>query len=327
MKKIRNLLLVVLCLVGMFTLASCKKDVGPKVTIIQFTTAEPLDQAREGIIKALKDAGFEDGVNITIETMNPQRDLTTLDQMVETAVRQSDMIFAIATPVAQALKKETEKQGSNVPVLFTAVTDPVGDGIVDNAIRPGKNISGTTDMNPVAEQVAFLTEIKPGATKLGVLYSATEPNSIAQLNLVKAKAAELNITVEAKPIASVADLSASVDFLVSSGVDAIYLPTDNTVAENIQVILQRTNLNHIPTICGESTFVAAGGTITLGVNYTTLGLLTGEMGAKVLKNETVVGELPVGHDTNIKLVINKTAADANGITIPQTLIDRADNIL
>lgn len=327
MKKMRNLLLVVLCLVGMFTLASCKKDVGPKVTIIQFTTADPLDQAREGIIKGLKDAGFEDGVNITIEVMNPQRDLTTLNQMAETAVRESDLIFAIATAVAQALQKETEKQGSDVPILFTAVTDPVGDGIVASAEHPGGNISGTTDMNPVADQVAFLTEIKPSATKIGVLYSATEPNSIAQLNLVKAKAAEMNVAVKARPLANVSDLSSSIDFLVSAGVDAIYLPTDNMVAENIQVIVRNANMNSIPTICGESTFVASGGTITIGINYSTLGLLTGQMGARILNNEVSVGDLPVGRDTNIKLVINNTVAVESGIVIPQTLLDRADTIL
>lgn len=327
MKKSTKLFLfITLCLMGTLCLASCNKKDGTIVTIIQYTTATPLDQAREGIIEALKEGGFEDGKNITIQVLNCEKNQSTLKQMVEKALGESDLIFAIATPVAQALKSEVDKQGSTVPILFTAVTDPVDAGILEDATHPGGNISGTNDMNPVAQQTAFIKDLNPNAKKIGVLYTSSEDNSILQLNLVKTKAQEIGIEVEAKAVTGVNDLMTAIDALIAAGVDAIYLPTDNNVSENAKAVIDKINLNSIPTICGESTFVEVGGTITLGVSYPSLGKITGEMGVKILKNEVKVGDIPVGCDTNLSLMINVTVAEASGITISQALKDRADTI-
>ena len=150
MKKLfKNLLTILLVFVSIFTLASCDQDDKKTITIIQFVTADALDDACEGVIDKLAEAGFVDGENVNIIIQNPQGDASTLSLMAQTAVRDSDLIVAIATPVAIAVKAECEKQLSSVPVLFTAVTDPVSSGLVASNELPGGNITGTNDMNPV----------------------------------------------------------------------------------------------------------------------------------------------------------------------------------
>lgn len=323
----KKFLFMVCCFLCLFTLASCTRDSSMiHVGIVQYVTAPPLDDARLGIIEALADAGYKDGENVKITEYNPQTDTSTLKLMAKSAIRDNDIVFAIATPVAEALVKESEERGSDVPILFTAVTDPVSTHIVSNAEHPGGNISGTTDMNPVAQQVAFIKDLNPNATKLGFLYTAGEDNSIIQLNLARAAAEDLGVTLISQSISNVNELQTATNSLINSGVDAIYLPTDNTIVASASVVLGLTNLHQVPTICGESSFLNVGGTITLGINYKQLGKLTGEMGVKLLKEETKVGDMAVQSLTSFDLVLNVTEAEKNGIPISQELKDKADII-
>ncbi len=333
MKKIIAFLLIITTL---FSLLGCQKKKGLKekyennevinISIVQLLTAPPLDDARLGIIQALNDAGFIEKKNIKITLYNPENNTSSLKQMVTSAIKESDLIFAIATPVAQSLAKEAEKQGSNVPIIFTAVTDPVSSGIIDNSEKPGKKVTGTSDMNPVADQVDLFKALNASNKKLGFIYTSSESNSIIQLNLAKAKAKELDIELVIQAIASVNDLGTAVQSLINSGVDAIYLPTDNTISANASVVINETNLRHIPTICGEESFLTVGGTITLGINYKELGILTGQMAVEVIKGEKEIESMAVKTLTNFELIVNKTAAEANNISIPQTIISRADSI-
>ena len=322
-KKVISLCLVFLC-IGI--LCSCKKDNKTKITIIQYVSASALDDACEGIIEGLKEAGFVNGENVEIVVQNPQGDSSTLSIMAKDAVRNSDMIFAIATPAALAVQNECKKQKSDVPVLFTAVTDPVSVGLVASNEAPGANITGTNDMNPVKEQVALLKEMKKDAKKIGVLYTSSEPNSTIQVNLVKEMAKEEGLEVVSQSLTSINDIKVMINALISEGVDAIYLPTDNNIASAIDSVTNLTNKAGIPTICGEEGMIFGGGTITLGINYFNLGKMTGEMAAKVLNGEDI-SKLSVQGLKNFNLVINKKKALENNIVIPEELMARADTII
>lgn len=322
-KKVISLCLVIL---GLFIVASCDKDDKKTITIIQYVSANALDDAREGVIEALAEAGFVDGENVEIIVQNPQADSATLTMMAESAVRKSDLIVCIATPVAIAVKAECELQGSNVPVLFTAVTDPVASGLVASNEAPGANITGTNDMNPVKEQIELLKELNPSAKKIGVIYTSSEPNSVIQVNIAKEVAEKNGLEVVEQTITTINDIQTMVSSLTRSGVDAIYLPTDNNIASAIATVTDITNEAGIPTICGEEGMITGGGTITLGINYKNLGKITGEMAAEVL-NGASVASMSVQGLTNFTLVINKKAAEKANITIPEALLAKADRVV
>lgn len=329
MKKMFSLGLVLVCFTSLFGLVSCKNNDLLEIAIVQYVTADALDNAREGIIEGLKENGFVDGENIKITVHNPQADASTLAQMAEIAVRKSDLIFAIATPVAQALKAEAESQGSDVPIIFTAVTDPLAAGLVDSNEVPGGNVTGTNDMNPVAEQVALMMEFATAQStpkKLGVIYTASEKNSEVQVGLVRAAAEKLGIEVVTQTITSVNDIQTMTRALINSGVDTIYLPTDNAVSSAVTSVTNETNSAGIRTICGEEGMVFGGGTVTLGINYFNLGKITGKMASNVL-NGASTADMAVQSLTVFRLVINKKVADESGIVIPQSLLDKADQII
>lgn len=328
MKKLFKLLFVfVLSFAVLFSLAACgKKDDVKEVYIIQYVSAPALDNAREGIIAGLKEAGFEDGKNINITVMNPEAKAETLQQLAETAVSKADLIFAIATPVAQVLKNEVEKQFSDVPVLFTAVTDPVVAGIIDSATNPSANISGTSDINPVGDQVGLLKEINPEATKIGFIYTTGETNSEIQLNMAKEAAQKLGLTVEAKSATNATDVGQVLDSLLNAGIDALYVPTDNEIAAQMAFVSQKCNEKGIITICGETGLITDGGTITIGsVDYIKLGNMTGKMGAEVLNGKTAKG-MAVQYFSSTDYAANKAAIAEFKLAIPQSVLDKCADI-
>ena len=319
-KKIFVFGLVVFCA---FALVGCKGKEKKVISIIEYVSATALDEARDGIIEGLKANGFVDGENVEIVVYNPQAKADTLAQMCETAVKKSDLIFAIATPVALALVNELDKQGSNCPVLFTAVTDPVASNIIPNATTPGGNISGTSDINPVGDQVNLLKEINPSATKLGFIYTAGENNSVIQLNMAKEAAAKIGVEVIDKACTSSTDLEQVVTSLINQGIDALYVPTDNDVASQMALLASLCNQAKVITICGEEGLVKDGGTITVGsVNYLELGKMTGVMGAEVL-NGSDISKMSVQYFSSTDYLVNKEAVSEFGLAIPQSIIDKS----
>lgn len=312
-------------------LGACSVNGGKKgnvkeVYIIEYVSDPALDDARDGIIAGLKEKGFEDGKNIKITVMNPETEAAKLQQMAETAVQKADIIFCIATPVAQVVANEVEKQFSDVPVFFTAVTDPVASGIIENAQKPGKNISGTNDLNPVADQVALLKELSPSATKLGFIYTTGEHNSEIQLEMARTACASLDVEVVAKSATNSTDVGQVLDSLIGAGIDALYIPTDNGIASQMELVAQKCNAAKIVTICGETGQLKNGGIMTFGsVNYLELGKMTGIMGANAL-NGAKVGDMAVQSFSSDELVINKAKVAEFELDIPESLLNRAKDI-
>lgn len=332
MKVLKKVLCFVLIFCA-FCLIGCGKGDTINVGIFQYVTDGALDDATSGIKAALEEEGFIDGENITIHMYNPQADASTMQQLAERSVKECDIIFAIATPVALTLKNEVEKQGRDVQVFFTAVTSPTESHIIESNENPGGFITGTNDMNPVAAQIDLALDLLPGKTaseiKVGVLYTATESNSIIQVGLAEAECNRLGMTLVKQPINSVTDLENATLALIRD-VDVIYIPTDNVISASVSTVTSKANLNGIPTICGEGSMLDKGGTITYGISYVALGKLTGKMAAKFLNGEVAkAGDIPSTGmaQEDLELVINFKDAATASITIPEALRAKADKVI
>ena len=330
MKNIRKSLVLLVVMVLAFAFAGCKKE-KTKIGILQYLTHDALDAARLGFIEALEEGGFVDGENITIEVLNPQTDATLMQQQAAKLVRECDLILAIATPAAQAVVTEVEGQGKNTPVLFTAVTDPVDAGLVESMTNPGGNVTGTSDMNPIADQIGLVKELKPTAAKIGILYTAAESNSELQADIAAIAATSLGLTPTIRTITTINDITTVVTNLITSvGVDAIYIPTDNLLASSMGIIeelIKEYASFKVPIICGETAQVRNGGSITYGLSYFNLGHDTGDMAVRIL-NGTNPGDIPATTVQTFELVINKAQLENDlGITIPTSLLESADEIL
>ncbi len=288
-----------------------------KIGILQLVEHPALDAARDGFIQALADNGYVDGKNITLDVQNAQNDKTNMKTICQRFVNNNaDLVLAIATPAAQAIAAET----TTIPILGTAVTDYVGANLVDSNEAPGGNVSGTSDMNPIKEQIDLLVKLVPEAKTVGLLYTSGEDNSVIQANIVKETCETLGLKVVEATVASGNDVQQVTQSLVGN-VDAVYIPTDNTFASAMPVAADILNGAKIPTICGESNMVLNGGLATLGLNYYNLGYQTGEMAVRILKGEATPATMPIETQKNYDFTINGEVAEAIGLTIPADLAD------
>lgn len=248
-----------------------------------------------------------------------------MNSMATELVRKSDIVLGIGTPAAVALQSARDAEEIDITVLFTAVTDPVSAGLMTDVNKP-TNITGTNDMNPVADQVDLILELAPGIKKLGVLYNVAEPNSQVQAEMVKAQAAKKDVQVVVKTVSEAIEISAATTALIQTeGVEAIYLPTDNLIAANMPAVASVADELGVPTVAGESGMVAAGGTITYSINYKSLGYLTGEMAAKILSG-TPCSQIPSTSvdASGLEVAINDTSIKNLGIEVPQSIKDKLE---
>ena len=196
--------------------------------------------------------------------------------------------------------------------------------LVQSNEKPGGNVSGTTDMNPVEKQVDLIATILSNAKKVGILYSTNEINSQLQAERMKAHAKEKGIEVVEATVSNVNDVQQAAQNLVSQGVAAIYVPTDNIVASSMPNLVKITDAAKIPVFPGEDNLIKAGGLATYSVDYYQLGFQAGVMGAKILSGEAKVGDMPIEAQTNFKLVVNEEQAKRLGITIPADVLKEAN---
>ncbi len=289
-----------------------------KIGIIQIVEHPALDAARQGFLDTLKANGYEEGKNLKLVYQNAQNDQSMLNSIAQQfATSDLDLILAIATPSAQAMASATDE----IPILITAVTDPVEAKLVDSMDKPGGNISGTTDMNPIKEQLDLLKKLVPDAKTVGVIYNAAEVNSEVQVRIVKEEAPALGLEIVEATVSSSADVLQAAQSLIGK-VNAIYVPTDNMVVSAAQSVVQVANENKIPLISGESSVVDAGGLGTIGINYTNLGAQTGEMALRILDGAKPA-DMPVEGQKNFDIVLNQEAIDLLGIEVPADIKSKA----
>ena len=317
---IKKIVLLLVLVLSTFSLASCKKDEKVTVGILVTATHSALDSAKEGFIEALQANGYVDAEFLV---KNPEGDPNTMNTMATELVRNSDIVLGIGTPAAVALQSARDAEEVDVTILFTAVTDPVSAGLMADPSKP-TDITGTNDMNPVADQVDLILELNPNITKLGVLYNVAEPNSLVQAEMVKAQAAKKNIQVVVKTVSEAIEISAATTALIQTeGAQAIYLPTDNLIASNIPAVSAVCDEFKVPTICGEVGMVASGGTITYSINYKSLGYLTGEMAAKILSGTPCSSIPSTSVDAKgLEVAINEDSIAKIGIEVPQSIKEK-----
>lgn len=277
-----------------------------------------LDAARHGIRDELAAAGYEEGHNLDLLFESAGGNPTTAAQIARRfALEAPDVIVPISTPSAQAVASATRE----IPVVFTAVTDPLGARLVPNLERPGGNVTGISDLSPIGLHLDLIREIAPGARRLGVIYNPGEPNAVALVELIRQEAPARNLQiVEAVATRSGAVLPAAQSLV--GNVDAIYVPTDNTVVAALEAVIEVGTDHRLPVFAGDINAVPRGAIAALGFNYYDLGRQTGKIVARVLQGADP-GDIPVEGVQIIELYISPGAAAAMGVRIPPAMLERA----
>ncbi|MEA2015194.1 MAG: ABC transporter substrate-binding protein [Actinomycetota bacterium] len=287
------------------------------IGVIQYVEHVALDAARDGFIDALEDNGYVDGENITIDVQNAQADQSNLSTISDRFVGNNvDLVLAIATPSAQSIAGKT----TDIPILGTAITDYETAKLVESNEAPGGNVSGTTDMNPIREQIELLVRLVPDAETVGVIYTSSEDNSIVQAAIAKEVIEELGLTYTEKTVTNSNEVQQAAQSIVGE-CDAIYLPTDNTMASSMPIIHGVTAESKTPVICGESGMVESGGLATLGINYYDLGYKTGLMAIEILEGEAEPATMSIESADDFDFAINGDVAEEIGLEIPEDLTE------
>ncbi len=285
----------------------------PVVGVVQLVEHPALDAAYQGFADALKEKGFA----VTIDYQNAQGSPDILAAIADRFIANKvDLILAIATPAAQTMAGKTE----TIPILGTAITDYVVAKLANSNEEPGFNVSGTTDMNPIADQIALLQKLVPQAKTVGMLYTGSEDNSVLQAQIATQAIEAAGMQVKEIKINNSNDVQQAITSLADQ-VDVIYLPTDNVVASAMPIVGEVTMAKKIPVICGEAGMVSGGGTATLGISYYNLGFQTGLMAIDVLKNGADVSKMPIQAQTEFEYAFSLENAAVIGLEIPQELLD------
>ena len=330
MKHTKSLSALALVAAGALTLSGCAaseptasaSDDLITIGISQIVQHQALDDAREGFKQAFADAGYVEGTDIEFDEQNAQGEQATASTIAaKFAADKVDLVLAIATPTAQAAAQTI----IDIPVLFTAVTEPKEAGLVESWEKPGSNITGTSDLNPVKEQLELIQEILPDAQSVGIIYSSGEVNSDVQVELAKEAADDLGLTIKEATVTNSSEVAQATESL--GDVDAIYIPTDNRVTEGLEAVIQYSEANQIPLFGAENGQVERGAIATYGINYTDLGYQTGQMAIRILEDDENPADMPVETLDTIEFILNPAAAERMGVTLSEELIAKADRLI
>jgi putative tryptophan/tyrosine transport system substrate-binding protein len=277
-----------------------------------------LDAARKGIRDELAAAGYEEGRNLKFLFESAQGNPATAAQIARKFVGDApDVIVPISTPSAQAVVGATK----DIPVVFTAVTDPVGAKLVPSLERPGGNVTGMSDLSPIGLHLDLIKQIAPETQRLGVIYNPGEANSMTLLELIGKEAPARGVEIVEAAAPRSADVLPAAQSLVGK-VDAIYVPTDNTVVTALEAVVRVGTDEQLPVFAGDTDSVPRGAIAALGFNYYDLGRQTGKIVARVLDGANP-GDIPVEGVQITELYVNPGAAEAMGVTIPPEMLERA----
>lgn len=292
------------------------------VAITAIVEHPALDDVRKGVIDELNEAGFTDGENLTINFQSAQGNTATAGQIAKQFVADSpDVIVAIATPSAQSVAAAT----SSIPLVFSAVTDPVAAKLVPKLDGSGTNVTGASDALPYEPQIELMRQIIPDLKNVGYVYSPGEVNSTIVLKALKENLAPLGIDVHEAPAQRSNDIAMAARSLEGK-VDMIYTSTDNNVVSAYESLFQIAKESKTPLIASDTSSVARGAVAALGVDYYVLGRETGKIVVRILNGENA-GEIPVYTPQNLDLYVSPKNAEAEGITLPQAVIDRAKEVV
>ncbi len=308
-KKLLALILTGIMAMSLMTGCGAAKDDTYQIGVLQLTQHAALDAANDGFVAALNDSG----IKYEIDQQNASGDQTTCVTVAEKFVNdKKDLIYTIATPAAQAVAAATTK----IPVVGSAITDYVEAGLVDSNDAPGGNVTGSSDMNPIDQQLDLLLQLVPNAKTIGVFYSADEDNSVLQAELFTEKAEAKNLKVEKYTISNSNEIQTVVQSMEGK-IDACWIPTDNKLAAGMATVAMIANEIKLPIIPGESNMVTEGALATYGLDYYQLGYLAGQMAVDILVNNKKPADMPIQFlpADKCELAVNKDTAAAIGIDL------------
>ena len=314
LKKIIAMTMASAMVAGMLAGCGSSSDSGSgkgkyNVGVIQLTEHVALDAANKGFCDGLK----EEGIDAKIDQQNAQGDQSACDTIASKFVNdKKDLVLAIATPAAQAIAGKTE----DIPICITAVTDPAEAGLVDSNDKPGTNVTGTSDLTPIKEQISLLKQLIPDCKTVGILYNSAEDNSLFQAEIAKKEIEANSMTYKVYTVSNSNEIQTVVESMVGK-VDAIYIPTDNMIAAGMSTVSMVATENKIPCIVGESGMVDNGGLATYGIDYYNLGKMTAKMAAKILKGEASPEDMPIEYldAAKCELQVNEEIAKELGIDV------------
>ena len=325
-KKMVTVLLSAVMAMGL--LAGCGSGDGSSsgdaeytIGISQFTEHGSLDNCREGFIEGLKEEGIEEGKNLKIEYKNAAADQGTTKQISDAFVSDKvDLICGIATPSAQA--SFNSALNADIPVIYTAVTDPVAAKLADEDGTPVGEVTGTSDELPIKAQLEMIREILPDAENIGIMYTTSEVNSVSALATYKELAGDYGFNIVDVGVTQTADISLATDDLLDQ-VDCLTNLTDNTVVNSLATILDKANAKNIPVFGSEIEQVRIGCLAAEGLDYIELGKQTGRMAAQILKGEAEASEMNYETITEPGFYVNTAVAENLGVTVSDDLLQTA----
>lgn len=294
------------------------------VSVNQFVEHPALDAVLKGVQDSLK----EQGLDVTYNVHNAQANMATANQIAQAiAGEKPDLVVAIATPSAQACAQIVKKAPhmAEVPLLFSAVTDPKGAGLVADLAHPGANITGVSDMTPMDKHLEMIREVLPGLKSLGVVYNSGEANSKTLVNMLQEACRERGVTLEEATASKTADVYQATKSLVGR-CQAVYVPTDNTVVSALESMVKVCEQNQLPLFAADVDSVPRGAVAALGFDYYLHGKQTGAMAGRILGGAKVA-DTPVEFQKGMSLHLNLTAAKAQGLAIPGDVIKKADKVV
>ena len=325
-KKLKMLTAGVMLTLAMGLMAGCggekkeaKKDAKVSVGIVQLVEHAALDAANKGFVDGMASKGYKEGQNVTYDRQNAQADQSNLQNIAQRFVNNKvNLICAIATPAAQTVANVTP----DIPIVGTAITDYKAAKLVKDNAKPGTNVTGTTDMNPIEAQLDLLLQLVPGAKTIGTIYCSSEVNSQLQVDILKAAAKAKGVEVKEATVSTVNDIQQAARSLVGK-VQGIYVPTDNILASAMPTLAIVTEEAKLPVVAGEGGMVKAGGVATLGIDYYKLGVQTGEMAADILSGKSKPQDMPIQAQKDFSIVVNEANAKKIGLTIPEEILKKA----
>ncbi len=319
MKKTKKILVLTLAILLIISLASCTtKEKVITIGVIQYAPHGSLDNCYDGFILGLEEAGFVDKDNIKIDFQNAMGEMDNSDLLASTMVASNyDMLVGIATPAA--MSAYAASKNTSIPVVFSAVSDAVAAGIVKSNEIPGYNVTGTSDVLPLEEQMQMIRDFLPKAEKIGIIYTTSEPNSVTHLNIFKELAKVYGFTIVEAGVTNASEVSITAASLVAKGVDCINNFTDNNVVNNLSSVIHEANKANIPVFGSEIEQVKIGCLASMSIDYVALGVETGKIAARILNGEAA-SEIPVSLISTSEPVYNSEVANRLGIAIPDQYV-------
>lgn len=301
-------MLAALTLGGCSSSKNANKDV-VHIGILQYVEHPSLSAARKGFVAELKKEGYVDGKNLKLDYENAQGDQSNLQTISTNLLSNNDLVLGIATPAAQTLSNLS----TDVPVLFTAVTDPVSAKLVKTMENPEGIATGTSDMSPISKQVELLQKVMPNVKKVGIMYTTNERNSEVQVEEAQKEFAKAGIDVLTKGISSTNDVQDTAKSLMSQ-TQVLFIPTDNMIVSAISLITELSKEMKVPVVGGSADIVEQGVLFTYGANYEALGRQTAKLAVRIIKGEDV-SKVSSEYPKTLNVVANDDMAKTLGIDL------------